>query len=315
MQIFLAPLALILERLFGYPRPLLEVIRHPVIWMGSLISLLDARLNHGTGRRLKGALALAILLLVTGGIAAALAWLTRLVPAGWIVEAVLATTLLAQKELGRAVDAVAVALDHSLEAGRRQVAEIVGRDPETLDSPGIARAAIESLAESTSDGIIAPLFWLVIGGLPGIALYKAVNTADSMVGHLSERHREFGWASARLDDLLNWIPARLTALLLAGAAFWVRGANAEQAWTAALRDARRHKSPNAGWPEAAMAGALGFALGGPRTYRGETVDLPQFGSGRVDLGPADIRKALELYSMMLNLALGLTLAIAILLWR
>src|SRR5690606_23743679 len=150
------------------------------------------------------------------------------------------------------------------------VSQIVGRDPESLDESGVARAAVESLAESASDGVIAPLFWLVLGGLPGIALYKAVNTADSMVGHRNERYRDFGWASARFDDLVNWIPARLTALLFAGAAFWVKGADPERSWTTALRDAGKHASPNAGWPEAAMAGALGFALGGPRSYDGET---------------------------------------------
>jgi adenosylcobinamide-phosphate synthase len=156
----------------------------------------------------------------------------------------------------------------------------------------------------------------VIGGLPGIALYKAVNTADSMIGHKTDRYRNFGWASARLDDMLNFIPARLTALLFCGAAFWVKGADAEKGWTTALRDAKKHASPNAGWPEAALAGALGYSLGGPRAYDGEVHDLPEFGAGgRRDLGPADIRKSLELYAMMLNLALGLSLAIAILLWR
>jgi adenosylcobinamide-phosphate synthase len=195
------------------------------------------------------------------------------------------------------------------------VAQIVGRDPETLDNAGVSRAAIESLAESTSDGIIAPLFWLILGGLPGVALYKAINTADSMIGHKTEKHIEFGWAAARLDDLVNWLPARLSALLVAGAAFWVKGADAEKAWTTALRDARKHASPNAGWPEAAFAGALGFALGGPRSYAGETVDMPTLGTGRTDLGPADIRKALDLFAMALNLALGITLAIAVLLYR
>ena len=143
-------------------------------------------------------------------------------------------------------------------AGRVAVSHIVGRDPEALDEPGVARAAIESLAESTSDGIVAPLFWLLVGGLPGIILYKAANTANSMLGHRNERYFEFGWASAKFDDLVNWIPARLSALLIAGAAFLVRRADPEQAWAMALRDAKKHDSPNAGWPEAAFAGALGF---------------------------------------------------------
>ena len=315
MNAFLAPLALLLERLLGYPPPLIGAIGHPVIWMGKLISGLDLRLNRGEGRKLRGMAMLAILLAVTAVPTIAIRLALGLVPFGWVIEAILATSLLAQKELARAVRAVADALAHSLEAGRRQVSQIVGRDPQTLDQAGVSRAAIESLAESASDGVVAPLFWLLLGGLPGIALYKAVNTADSMVGHRTERHGEFGWASARLDDLVNWIPARLTALLFAGAAFWVKGAEPERAWSSALRDASKHASPNAGWPEAALAGALGFSLGGPRAYDGEVHDLPEFGTGRRDLGPADIRQALELYAMMLNLALGVTLAIALVMWR
>lgn len=315
MAAFVAPLALLLERLFGYPRPLYAAIRHPVVWMGALISSLDARLNAGANRRGRGVVALAILLLATGLVTGLVAYGLRQLPFGWIVEALLATVFLAQRELARAVRAVADALDISLEAGRRQVSEIVGRDPEALDEAGVARAALESLAESASDGVIAPLFWLVLGGLPGIALYKAINTADSMIGHKTERYREFGWASARLDDIVNWVPARLTALLLCAAAFFVKGADPERGWTTALGDARKHDSPNAGWPEAALAGALGFALGGPRAYGGEAHDLPYFGTGRTDLTPKDIHKALELYAMMLNLALAATLAIAVLLWR
>lgn len=315
MESLLAPLALLLERIFGYPRPFYRAIRHPVVWMGALLAALDRAMNTGDNRRGKGLLALVVLLAVTAAITIPLAVALRLLPFGWIVEAILATAFLAQKELGRAVRAVADALDRSLEAGRKQVSQIVGRDPEQLDEPGVSRAAIESLAESASDGVIAPLFWLLLGGLPGIALYKAVNTADSMIGHKDERYAEFGWASARLDDLLNWIPARLTALLLAGAAFWVKDADAERSWTTALRDAKKHDSPNAGWPEAALAGALGFSLGGPRAYEGEVHDLPEFGAGRRDLGPKDILRSLDLYAMMLNLALGVTLAIAILLWR
>jgi adenosylcobinamide-phosphate synthase len=314
VQALLAPLALLLERFFGYPRELYTLIRHPVVWMGKLISLLDTRLNKGAGKG-RGVLALLILLLVTAAVTVPLTWGLRAIPFGWVAEALLATTLLAQKELARAVRAVADALGHGIEAGRQQVSRIVGRDPHKLDESGVSRAAIETLAESASDGVVAPLFWLVIGGLPGIALYKAVNTADSMIGHKTERYRDFGWASARFDDVLNYIPARLTALLFCGAAFWVKGADAEKGWTTALRDAKKHASPNAGWPEAAVAGALGFALGGPRSYDGEVHDLPRFGDGRPDLGAADIRKALELYAMMLNLALGVTLAIAVLLWR
>lgn len=315
MEAFLAPLALLLERLAGYPAPLYGAIRHPVVWMGALIGRLDRALNTGTGRRAKGILALVLLIAATAAVTGAIAFALRQIPYGWIAEAVPATAFLAQRELGRAVRAVADALDRSIDAGRRQVSQIVGRDPEQLDRAGVSRAAIESLAESTSDGVVAPLFWLLLGGLPGIAIYKAVNTADSMLGHRTPVYRDFGWASAKLDDVLNWVPARLTALFVCFAAFWVDGADAEKGWTTALRDARKHDSPNAGWPEAALAGALGFALGGPRAYAGEIHDLPTLGTGRADLGPADIRKALELYAMTLNLALGAALAIAVLLWN
>ena len=316
MSVLIAPLALIIERFVGYPRPLYDALRHPVVWMGALIDVLDKRLNRGENRKAKGALALVVLLAVTAAVAVPVAWGLRQLPFGWVAEALLATTLLAQRELGRAVRAVAEALDHSLEAGRRQVSQIVGRDPEALDEAGVSRAAIESLAESASDGVVAPLVFLLLGGLPGIALYKAVNTADSMLGHRTERHRHFGWASARFDDFCNFIPARLTALLFCGAAFWVRGAEAERGWTTALRDARKHESPNAGWPEAALAGTLGYSLGGPRAYDGEVHDLPEFGAGgRRDLGPKDILRGLQLYGMMLNLTLGITLALAVLFWR
>jgi adenosylcobinamide-phosphate synthase len=311
----LTPLALLIERVAGYPTWLYGAIGHPVTWIGALISWLEARLNRGENRRRKGVAMLLLLLLTALAIGLLAVAVTRRVPFGWVLEAALASTLLAQKELGRAVKAVADGLNVSLETGRRAVSHIVGRDPDTLDEPGVAGAAIESLAESTSDGVVAPLFWLLIGGLPGILIYKAANTADSMIGHKNERYREFGWASARFDDLLNWIPARLTALLVAGAAFLVRRADPEHAWAIALRDARKHDSPNAGWPEAAFAGALGFRLGGPRSYDGETHDLPAFGDGRADLTGLDILKALELYWMAMNLLLVGMLVLSLALWR
>jgi adenosylcobinamide-phosphate synthase len=319
MHTLIAPLALLLERRFGYPQALVKVIGHPVIWYGKLIDLLDTRLNQpqrsGGDRKIRGVVMLALLLLAALIPTLLIGWLTNLVPYGWIIDAILATAFLAQKELGRAVHVVADALRLSLPDGRIAVSHIVGRDPQVLDEAGVARAAIESLAESSSDGVIAPLFWLAIFGLPGIALYKAINTADSMVGHRNERYTDFGWASARLDDVVNWIPARLTALLFAGASFLVKGADAEASWATALRDARKHASPNAGWPEAAVAGALGFSLGGPRSYAGEMVDLPTMGDGKRDLGPADIEKALKLYRVMLNLALVACIAVAVLGWQ
>lgn len=308
-----ALLALILERLVGYPNALVARIGHPVIWMGHLIGLLENRLNNRT--RGRGVLALVLLLVATALVTVPLVALLRALPFGWLLEAILATSLLAQKSLRDAVRAVAAALARSLPEGRTAVSHIVGRDPQALDEAGVARAAIESLAESTSDGVIAPLFFLILGGLPGIALYKAVNTADSMIGHKTERYLQFGWAAARLDDLLNLIPARLTALLIAGGAFFVKGAHPETAWSTALSDAKKHESPNAGWPEAAFAGALDFQLGGPRSYDGEPVDLPSFGTGRADLGPADIGRALQLYSATLNVTLVATAVIAAILWR
>jgi adenosylcobinamide-phosphate synthase len=319
MQALLAPLALLFDRVFGYPTRLVDAIGHPVLWMGRFIAVADARFNNPRRsfevRRNAGIVMLVVLLLVTLLVCFAVLAITRRIPQGWVVEALLASTLLAQHELGRAVRAVAAALDVSLVEGRKAVSHIVGRDPEALDEPGVARAAIESLAESSCDGVIAPLFWLLLGGLPGIALYKAINTADSMIGHLNDRHRHFGWASAKLDDLVNWIPARLTALLIVGAAFFAKGADTERAWKTALRDAKKHASPNAGWPEAATAGALGVSLGGPRAYGGITLDLPAFGDGRRELGAADIRSALRLYGVMLNLTLGVTAVIALMLWR
>ena len=315
MAWLLAPLALLIERVVGYPPALYRLIGHPVTWMGALIGWFEVRLNQGANRRLKGVVML--LLLLGSGLALSLLIMiiTRSIPFGWVIEAILASSLLAQKELGRAVKAVADGLNVSLDTGRRMVSHIVGRDPQALDESGVAKAAIESLAESTSDGVVAPLFWLFLLGLPGIVLYKAANTADSMVGHKTERYLEFGWASARFDDIVNWIPARLTALLVAGASFLVRRNDPEAAWSTALRDARKHASPNAGWPEAAFAGSLGIALGGPRSYDGETHDLPTFGDGRRDLTALDILSSLVLYWAALNLLLGLAIVLGLLLWR
>jgi adenosylcobinamide-phosphate synthase len=291
------------------------VLRHPVVWMGALIDRLDRALNRetlpGPARKRNGVFALIVLLIVVGVPTALIGGALRVLPCGWIIEAILATALLAQKQLGRAVAAVADGLDRSLAEGRKAVSEVVGRDPEALDEAGVARAAIETLAENASDGVIAPLFWLLVLGLPGIALYKAVNTADSMIGHKSPNYLDFGWASARFDDVLNWVPARLTGLLLVMAAWLLPGANAAAAWETMLSDAKKHDSPNAGWPEAAMAGALGFALGGPRAYDGEVHELPTMGGGRADLDAGDIRRALKLYGVLLNLTLAMCVVLAI----
>lgn len=317
MEPLISPLALAIERQLGYPQALVQRIGHPVMWFGKLISFCETRLNTQkrtpAQRKLAGIVALGLLLLsvliVTVGIRTVLSWL----PLGWVVEMLLATAFLAQKELGRAVTAVSDALRSSLEAGREAVSHVVGRDPQALDEAGVARAAIETLAESTSDGVVAPWFFLVLFGLPGIALYKAVNTADSMIGHLDDRYRDYGWAAAKFDDVLNWIPARFTAVLVTTACFFVPGASPGRAWAIARRDAPKHDSPNAGWPEAAFAGALNFKLGGPRSYDGELVDLPAFGDGKPALGPSDILLAVLLYRRTLDVLLGVSAVLAVML--
>ncbi|WP_323014344.1 adenosylcobinamide-phosphate synthase CbiB [Devosia sp.] len=316
MLAFIAPLALLLERYWGYPPSLFERIGHPVVWFGRLITALEQRFNQGDApaRRRGGVIALALLLLAAFVPALIVQQTLRAIPLGWVLEILLATPFLAQKELGRAVRAVATALQTSLEAGREAVSHIVGRDPQALDEAGVARAAIETLAESTSDGVVAPWFWLVVFGLPGIALYKAINTADSMIGHLNDRYRDFGWAAAKLDDWVNLIPARLSAVLVTAACFFVPHASPGLAWATARRDAKKHDSPNAGWPESAFAGALGFRLGGPRSYDGELVDLPAFGDGKADLVASDILRALQLYRMVLNMLLALSMGLALLIF-
>jgi adenosylcobinamide-phosphate synthase len=221
---------------------------------------------------------------------------------------------LAQRSLHDHVARVAAALEQDgLPAGRKAVAHIVGRDTEMLDEAGVARAAIESLAENFSDGVVAPVFWLVIGGLAGGAVYKVINTADSMIGHRTRRHEAFGWAAARLDDLVNLPASRLSAFLLVAAAATSSGAVATQAWHAVVRDARHHRSPNAGWPEAAMAGALGLALAGPRSYGGVEVADACMGSGRRGATAGDIRKALALYRRADAMLIGVCGVLALLL--
>ncbi|UXN73733.1 adenosylcobinamide-phosphate synthase CbiB [Devosia sp. A8/3-2] len=310
MFALIPPLALLLERFVGYPQFLTARIGHPVMWFGWLIAYMEQRTNTtdrtASQRKLAGVVSLALLLLVALAAALLVQKITRSMPLGWLLEVLLATPFLAQKELGRAVEAVADALGISLVAGREAVSQIVGRDPQTLDEAGVSRAAIETLAESTSDGVVAPWFWLVLLGLPGIVLYKAINTADSMIGHLNERYRDYGWAAARLDDVVNFIPARLSAVLVTIACFFIPDASPSRARGAARQDARRHKSPNSGWPEAAFAGALGFSLGGPRHYDGELVDLPMMGNGDRRLGRYHITRALTLYRMVLNVLLGVS---------
>jgi adenosylcobinamide-phosphate synthase len=317
----LALLALIIEAVAGYPDAIQRRIGHPVEWIGALITHAERAWNLRNlpfeRRRLNGVLALAVVLLVTLSVAVLLVAVAELLP--WpldlIILAVLASTLVAQRSLDVHVKAVADALDaHGIGAGRVEVAKIVGRDPETLDQSAVARAAIESLAENFSDGVVAPVFWTVVGGLPGAALYKAVNTADSMIGHKSEQYLAFGWAAARLDDLVNLPASRLTALFVVGAAAILPDASWEEALAAVRRDASKHRSPNAGWPESAMAGALGLALAGPRRYGKRLVDDPFLNAGaRMDAGPADIRRALNLLiaACLLEAAIYAALALVV----
>jgi adenosylcobinamide-phosphate synthase len=291
---------MMIELCAGYPQALWRAIGHPVTWIGRLITALDRLLNRDTAdahrRRYAGILAILLLLAIVGSITFVVERELLRLPFGLVAVAIVASTLIAQRSLHQHVADVATALEQGgVIAGRAAVAKIVGRDPAALDAAGVARAAIESLAENFSDGVVAPVFWMVIAGLPGAALYKAINTADSMIGHRTPRHEAFGWAAARLDDLVNLPASRLSALFLVAAAVPSKNASATAAWRAVLRDASRHRSPNAGYPEAAMAGALGLSLAGPRVYDGVTIDDATMGDGRRDATAADIRHALTLY--------------------
>jgi adenosylcobinamide-phosphate synthase len=308
MSVALALIAMLIELCLGYPQWLVRMIGHPVTWIGALIAALDRLFNPppfppplaGGGRegapRAKGIVSLLIVIVIVGSVAFLLQRELFRLPFGLFVVALLASSLTAQRSLYRHVADVASALETGgLAAGRTAVSHIVGRDTESLDEAGVARAAIESLAENFSDAVVAPALWLAIAGLPSGALYKAINTADSMIGHRTPRYAAFGWAAARLDDLVNLPASRLSALLLIAAAALQRKASAAAAWRAVRRDAPRHRSPNAGYPEAAMAGALGLSLAGPRIYGGTSVDDALMGDGRREAGAADIRDALSLY--------------------
>lgn len=273
--------AMLLDAALGEPRWLWNRWPHPAVLLGRGVGALDRHLNGGHARKAKGILALIVLVAGAG----AVGWLIAALPDGGLLETLAAAILLAQRSLSDHVAAVARALRMSLPEGRRAVAMIVGRDTAPLDEAGVTRAAVESAAENLSDGVVAPAFWFLVAGLPGMLIYKAVNTADSMIGHRTPRHQDFGWASARLDDVLNLIPARLTALMIALAHGWIDA-------RPILRDARLHRSPNAGWPEAAMAVVLDISLSGPRSYHGQMRDFPWvWPEGRRDAGPADIDRA------------------------
>jgi adenosylcobinamide-phosphate synthase len=295
--------ALVADWFLGEPAMLWGRIGHPVTWIGAAISAADRAFNHAgehpAQRRRKG-LYTAVGLIAGGALAGAvLSFLFSLLgPLGFIAEAFVVFVFLAQKSLMDHVRDVEIALRlQGLEGGRRMVSRIVGRNPETLDRPGVSRAAIESLAENFSDGVVAPAFWYAVFGLPGILAYKAINTADSMIGHRSEKYLDFGRASAIADDWANFLPARLSAFVVALAAWAGMGAGAARAAVScALRDSGLHRSPNAGWPESAFAGALGLALVGPRIYGAERVQQAYVNAaGREDADAADIGRALALF--------------------
>ncbi|MCZ8185976.1 MAG: adenosylcobinamide-phosphate synthase CbiB [Beijerinckiaceae bacterium] len=311
--------ALMADALIGDPDFVWRRIPHPVSWFGGLIRALETRMNRPewpeTRRRMLGLLALAVLIAVATTGAWVLERGLMALPLGWFWTGLTGSVLIAQRSLHDHVARVADALEREgLEGGRRAVSMVVGRNPATLDEAGVARAAIETTAENFSDGVVAPAFWFLLFGLPGLAFYKAVNTADSMIGHRSPRYLAYGWASARLDDLLNLVPARMSGILIAAACAAI-GRQPGPALRVMLRDARLHKSPNAGWPEAAMAGGLGLALAGPRIYGTERVDDPYLNAGgRRDAGPADIRQALTVMIaaclLLMLVVAGLALALA-----
>ncbi len=256
-------LGMILDALLGEPKWLWSRVPHPAVLMGRLINWADEVLNDGPARKAKGVLTLLVLI----ALALFVGLVLRAIPGG-VVEVIVLGVLLAQRSLSDHVLAVARGLRASLGDGRHAVAKIVGRDTADMTEADVARAAIESGAENLSDGVIAPIFWFVLGGLPGLLIYKLTNTADSMIGYRTDRHAQFGWAAARFDDLLNWIPARITAglILLVTLRFDV--------FEQVVDDAPLHRSPNAGWPEAALAHALNFALSGPRVYDGALQEYP-----------------------------------------
>lgn len=293
--------AMLLDALFGEPRFLWDRLPHPAVLMGRLVAFLDRTLNTGNDRKSKGVLALAILCFSAAVLGSVLSQL------GWVIEIIIAAILLAQKSLVDHVKAVATGLRISIAQGRFAVSMIVSRDTKDMTESQIARSAIESAAENFSDGVIAPAFWFLIGGLPAMLVYKFVNTADSMIGYKTKKYLEFGWASARFDDVLNWVPARISMLLIV--AFAKQPINLK----AIISEAKQHKSPNAGWPEAAMARAIDVALAGPRSYDGKLQQLPWVNeTGRQSITANDVDSATRILWRAWNLAWVLIIVLSVL---
>ncbi len=311
---------LIVDAAVGDMRPLFRFVPHPVAAFGRFVAAAERRLNRpqrsAADRRLRGFVLVVFSLLA----AAACGWLvllfTRPARWGWLIEIVVVAVMVAQRSLYDHVLAVARGLrEGGVAGGREAVRHIVGRDPESLDEHGVARAAIESLFENFSDGVVAPIFWAVVGGLPGLLAYKALNTLDSMIGHRDERYADFGFAAARFDTAANFVPARLTGAIVALAALFGPGTRPGAAFATMLRDAHKHRSVNAGWPEAAAAGALGLALAGPRRYGGRVVDDAWIGDGRARATAVDINRALYLYVVACLIHAALIAALAVVLPR
>lgn len=298
-HLFLLLLALAFDAAIGDPDMLWRRVPHPVVLIGRVITLLERKWNRPdfppVWKKEFGAFALLVVVAAAAGTGLLVEVIFSRIPFGWIGTALVASVLLAGRSLYDHVAAVAVAFrTGGLAAARKEIAKIVGRDPAALDEAGVSRAAIESAAENFSDGLIAPALWFGLLGLPGLCAYKAINTADSMIGHRSERYRDFGWAAARLDDVVNWPAARLSGLLMALAAPFAGGSIAT-ALRVMFADAGKHRSPNGGWPEAATAGALGIALLGPRNYGGRLANDPFLNAGGRPPRPVDILRALRVY--------------------
>lgn len=313
---FLLLVALALDALIGDPPGLWRHIPHPVTLIGKVVEIADQDFNapeaSEANRRIYGAIFLACLIAISVLVGVLLEAILRVLPFGEIGIAVIAAVFIAQKSLHDHVAAVRDGLvEGGLSGGRRAVAMIVGRDPDQLDEAGVARAAIESCAENAADGVTAPALWFLVLGLPGLIAYKAVNTADSMIGHRTDRHRAFGWASARFDDLVNWPAARLCGLAMAVTAP-LSGRSVTECIAVMRRDAPKHRSPNAGWPEAAMAAVLGLALAGPRAYPGYTVDDPFMNEdGRREATAGDISRALKVFRHAMALQAGTVALVAL----
>ena len=304
--------ALVIDALFGEMAAIFRHIPHPVVLAGRAIAFFDRKLNRESrseaSRRERGVITVIVLVGGAALLGVAIERMCRGSLVGAAAETLLIAVLVAQRSLYEHVAAVAVGLrSGGLPGGREAVRHIVGRDPMSLDEHGVARAAIESLAENFSDGVVAPVFWYLLLGLPGLFAYKTANTLDSMIGHRTPRYRSFGWAAARLDDLLNAVPALASGLLLAAAAAFTKGGRPAHALAIMLRDGRKHHSPNAGWPESAMAGALGLALAGPRCYPEGLVADPWLGDGSARAGSVDIVRALEIYRLACLVEGGLLL--------